>query len=152
MVAPARSMQDDQELFGMDRWDGYVAAQQRLTQLLGAARQSNPVVITGDVHSNWVADLKLNVGDPDSPTVASEFVGTSISSGGDGTDAPSPLLRLNPHLKFFNGRRGYVRVGITPSRWTADFRTVPFVSKPGAEIETRASWTVEAGRPGAQIA
>ena len=101
MVAPARSMQNEQDVFGMDRWDGYVAAQQRLTRLLGTARQSNPVVITGDVHSNWVADLKQDVADPDSPTVASEFVGTSISSGGDGNDAPSPMLRLNPHLKFF---------------------------------------------------
>jgi alkaline phosphatase D len=152
MIAPARSLLNDQEVFGMDRWDGYVAAQQRLTRLLDATRQSNPVVITGDIHSNWVADLKQNLGDPDSLTVASEFVGTSISSGGDGSDTPSPMLRLNPHLKFFNGRRGYVRVRITPARWTADFRTVPFVSKPGAEIDTRASWIVEAGKPGAQIA
>ena len=136
----------------MDRWDGYVAAQQRFLRLLGAARGANPVVITGDIHSNWVADLKQNFDDPGSPTVASEFVGTSIASGGDGTDEPSPMLRLNPHIKFFNGRRGYVKVKITPSRWRAEYRTLPYVSRPDAPVRTEASWVVEAGKRGAEPA
>src|SRR3712207_7608318 len=38
------------------------------------------------VHNNWLADLKADFSDPDSPTVGTEFVGTSITSGGDGAD------------------------------------------------------------------
>ena len=48
--------------------------------------------------------------------MATEFVGTSISSGGDGrTNRPDldALLAENPHVKFYNGQRGYVRC-----RWT----------------------------------
>ncbi len=150
MVTQTKVVQGDQELFGMDRWDGYPAAQQRLLRLLASARRANPVVITGDVHSNWVADLKEDYDDRSSAVVSSEFVGTSITSGGDGSDAASPALKVNPHLKFFNNRRGYVRVTLTPARWRADYRVVPYVSKPDAPIETRSSWTVAAGTPGAE--
>ena len=44
----------------------------------------NPVVLTGDIHSNWVNDLRVDDRKPESPVVATEFVGTSISSGGNG--------------------------------------------------------------------
>ena len=45
-------------------------------------RRSVPgvVVLGGDVHSNYVADLKADFDDPASPVVASEFCGTSITS------------------------------------------------------------------------
>lgn len=152
MLAQTKFMQDEQATFGMDRWDGYVAAQQRLLRLMAATQKARPVVITGDVHANWVADLKVDFDSPESPVIASEFVGTSITSGGDGHDNASPALKANPHIKWFNSRRGYVRVAVSRSRWTADYRVVPYVSKPGAPIETRSSWVVEADRPGVKSA
>ena len=136
----------------MDNWNGYPVARQRLIDLFASARHTNPVVITGDIHSNWVADLQQNFDDPSSATVGTELIGTSIASGGDGHDNPSPALALNPHLKFFNSRRGYVRVTLTPEGLTADYRVVPFVSKAGAPVETRASFVVERGQPGAKPA
>jgi phosphodiesterase/alkaline phosphatase D-like protein len=33
-------------------------------------------------------------------------------------------LRGNPHIKFFNNQRGYVRHVVTPERWQADFQVV----------------------------
>ena len=135
----------------MDRWDGYVAARDRVIRMLSHSR--NPVVLTGDIHSNWVADLKQNFEDVRSQAIGTEFVGTSISSGGDGTDGPADRAQAeNPHIKFYNGKRGYVRVEITPSLCRADYRIVPFVSKPGAPIATLASFVVEAGKPGAERA
>jgi alkaline phosphatase D len=56
---------------------------------------------------------------------------------------------LNPHIRFYNGQRGYVRATLTPERWTSDFRVVPAVAEPGGAIETRATFVVEDGRPGA---
>ncbi len=139
--------------YSMDKWDGYVAARQRLLDFLGDARPANPIVLTGDIHTNWVADLKRNFAEPASAIVGSEFVGTSMSSGGDGRDtSPAAQAQLtdNPHVHFFNGQRGYVRCTVTPGLWTADYRVLPYVSRPGASIGTRATFVVRAGVPGAQ--
>ena len=42
------------------------------------------VALAGDIHSNWVNDLRVDDREMDAPVVATEFVGTSITSGGDG--------------------------------------------------------------------
>ena len=139
--------------FYVDGWDGYVASRDRLLAFLAAHPARNPVVLTGDFHANWVADLKANFDDPNSPTLGTEFVGTSISSGGDGSDstvAGRTVLAENAHLRFHNSQRGYTRCTVTPARWTTDFRVVPYVSRKGAPISTRASFVVEAGHPGAE--
>jgi alkaline phosphatase D len=144
-----------EQSFSMDAWDGYVASRDRLFQFLQSSRVSNPIVLTGDVHANWVADLKADFANPNSATLGTEFVGTSISSGGNGNDTnanTAGILADNPHIKFFNGQRGYVRCEVRPDRWRADYRIVPFVTQPDAPISTRASFVVENGRPGVQPA
>lgn len=134
-----------------DAWDGYVAER---NAVLGAAAERgvrNLVVITGDRHENYAADLRRDFADPDSAIVGSEFTGTSITSGGNGVDMYSHgqrLLAANPDLKFFNSQRGYVRVQVTERMLRSDFRVLPFVERPGAPIATRASYAVEDQRPG----
>lgn len=136
---------------GTDSWDGYVADR---NAVLGAAADlgvRNLVVITGDRHQNHAANLRRDFADPESPVVASEFIGTSISSGGDGVDMnPSGrnLLAANPDLKFFNAQRGYVRVQLEHGLWRSDFRVVPYIRRPGAPIQTRATFVVQDGIPG----
>ena len=66
----------------MDKWDGYPADRTRLLRFLADRRPSNPVVLTGDIHTNWVNDLKLDFDRPESATVGTELIGTSISSSG----------------------------------------------------------------------
>lgn len=44
---------------------------------------SNPIVVTGDWHSTFVNDTHADFDVTSSPVVATEFVGTSISSNGD---------------------------------------------------------------------
>jgi alkaline phosphatase D len=137
----------------MDAWDGYVGSRDRLFQFLQQSQPANPIVLTGDVHTNWVADLKADFNNPNSKTIGTEFVGTSISSGGDGSDTNAnteAILTENPHIKFFNNQRGYVRCELTPQRWQSDYRTVAAVTTLDAPITTRASFVVENGRPGAQ--
>lgn len=155
MIAQMAGGQPEEPTFAMDRWDGYPVAQQRLLDFLAEARPQNPVVLTGDIHANWVADLKADFDDPAAAVVGTEFVGTSISSGGDGRAGTNRLDRTrqtNPHIRYFNGQRGYVRVEVTSALWRADYRIVPYVSRPGAPVETAASFVVESGRPGAQPA
>jgi alkaline phosphatase D len=55
----------------------------------------------------------------------------------------------NPCVQFFNAQRGYVTCKVTPKLWQTDFRIVRKVTTPGAPIHTRASFVVEAGKPGA---
>lgn len=148
MIAQVKRGTPDAPTYSMDKWDGYVAARERLLRVLATAPPSNPIVVTGDVHSNWVAELKTNFEDASSRTVAPEFIGTSMSSGGDGNDGTFDRIQsLNPHVKFQNARRGYVRVELTRQVCRADYRVVPFVTKPGAPVSTSASFVVEAGRP-----
>ena len=60
------------------------------------------------------------------------------------------VVAENPHIKFFNGQRGYVRCTLTPEQWRADYRVLPFVKQQGAPVYTRASFAIEAGKPGLQ--
>jgi alkaline phosphatase D len=112
-------------------------------------------VLTGDIHSNWVNDLKADYDKPDGPTVGTEFVGTSITSGGNGAqthERTESILAENPFVKFHNAERGYVSCTVTPTEWRSDYRVVEFVDKPGAPLVTRRSFVVEAGQPGAKDA
>jgi phosphodiesterase/alkaline phosphatase D-like protein len=113
----------------------------------------NAVVLTGDVHQHYAADLKADYADPGSPIVASELVATSITSGGDGNDTvQDAALRENPWIKFNANRRGYVRCTITRKQYVAEFRTLPYVSTPGAPAQTKAAFVLQDGQPGLQPA
>ncbi|SFQ25223.1 alkaline phosphatase D [Amycolatopsis arida] len=135
----------------MDAWDGYQGSRERVSRGWVEAGVRNPVVLTGDVHTHWANELKANYDDPDSPCIGTELVTTSITSGGNGRDSdPStdPNLARNPHIKFFNNQRGYVRTRITRDELRADFRVVDKVTEPAAPVRTRASFVVADRRPG----
>jgi alkaline phosphatase D len=141
--------------FSMDKWDGYEESRSRLLRFLGERKPSNPVTLAGDVHNNWVNDIRLNVDDPRTPIVATEFVGTSITSTGDGADKSPQMVAMiseNECVRFANNQRGYVKFDLTPKELRADFRVVEYVSKPGSPVKTRASFVVEDGRTGAKEA
>jgi phosphodiesterase/alkaline phosphatase D-like protein len=137
----------------MDTWDGYEGSRNRI---LGGAYERgvrNLVSIAGDLHRTVASDLKLDFSDPASPVVATEIVGTSISSGRDGEDldAIGAIFNAeNEHIKFGNFQRGYVHCTITPERWDAEFRVADYVTRPGSPISTRTRLVIEDGRPGIQ--
>jgi len=140
-------------VWNVDQWGGYDVARKRLLSFLDAAQISNPVVLTGDIHSNWCNDLKVDFDDETSKTVATEFVGTSISSDGDGSetrDDTAGVLRDNPFVKFYNSERGYVRCRITSDEWRSDYRVVDKVSQKESTCITRASFVIESGQAGAE--
>jgi alkaline phosphatase D len=135
----------------MDKWDGSVAARDRLFAAVEVAKLANLIVLTGDVHNNWAGELKQNFDNPSSPTLGVEFVATSIASGGDGFDTNESfkaLLAQGPHIKFFNNQRGYVRHVVTPERWQADFQVLDKASVRDGHVSTRKSFVVEDGQRG----
>ncbi len=138
--------------FSMDKWDGYAVSRERLYARLQATRAPNPVVLSGDVHVHYGADLKTDYGDPQSPTIGVELTNASITSNGDGNDVNGDWSRVkpdNPHIKFHSGRRGYIACTATPQSLRADFKILERVSVPDQPISTAGSLIVEAGRPGA---
>ncbi|QDU81051.1 Alkaline phosphatase D precursor [Polystyrenella longa] len=140
------------ESYSMDQWSGYDVARKRLLQFMAERRISNPIVLTGDIHADWVNDLKVDFDRLEDPTVATEFVGTSITSSGDGQAEVKDLDKFysdNPFLRYHNRQRGYVQCEVTPNEWRADYQTVEYVSKPGGPVDTKASFIVENGKPGA---
>jgi alkaline phosphatase D len=136
-----------------DGWDGYPAARKRLLDYFHEKKIANPVVLGGDVHSFNVADLKLDFDDPKSPVVASEFVGTSITSQAWAQERLNKLLADNPHMKLMDSRyRGYVRVEVTPGKMRADLRAMASVQSREAACSTLATFVVEDGKAGPQRA
>jgi alkaline phosphatase D len=137
-----------------DGWDGYPAARARLLQSVVARGLANPVVIGGDTHMHFVNDLKRDFGDPDSPTVASEFAGASITSSPGAWQKLLPaVMAANPHVKYARGdRRGYVRASVTGGRFSADLVGLDTVRKPDSRAEVIARFVVEDGKAGPQSA
>ncbi len=136
-----------------DAWDGYPLARRRLLSDVGDADLRNPVFLTGDWHSTFVNDLKLDFKNPAARTVATEFVTPALTTGGDGTPyGPyyAPMIPFNPHINYYEGdRRGYFKATVTPKQMRCDLRFVTSVESPVATAYTEASWVVIDGVPGA---
>ena len=146
---------DESEKYSMDQWPGYLSERADLLSFMETRQVPNPVVITGDIHTNWVNDLRVDDRDSNQAVVATEFVGTSITSGGNG-QAVSPfhdiLKSRNPGLKYFNNQRGYVICTVTPETWRSDYRVMESVTSPQSKVSTAASFVIENGKPGASKA
>ena len=140
----------DRRSFLPDRWDGYVADRQRVLDFIAEQRLGNVVAITGDSHVNWVRNVPPDFRSMDGTPVATEFIGTSISTNGNTTPGTTyggdPN---NPHHLFRDDRRGYVIVDAEPQRWTSTFRVVESVTEPQSPASTIATFAVERGSPGA---
>mgnify|MGYP001764839163 CR=1 FL=1 len=151
MLAPFDDAPGPEVRLAMDNWGGYPANRERLLATLAERAANRTVVLTGDIHSNWVNELKAGFDRPDRPVIGAEFVGTSISSGGDGSDAWSTVpggMAGNPHLKWHTARRGYMVCDVRPEAWTTEYREVAYVTRPGAPVTTPSRWRVEHGKAG----
>ena len=136
--------------FNVDAWDGYAAARQRLLDFLAAKTPANPVILSGDIHSSWAADINEDQ-DSQSGIVASEFVGTSITSDFPASFIPlvQATLPSNPHIKYFEGgKRGYVKFQLTPERLRAEFRYVDSILTAVSPVKTLKTFEIKAGYAG----
>ncbi|WP_392967605.1 alkaline phosphatase D family protein [Streptomyces sp. LN245] len=142
------------KLWYYDAWDGYQAERNALMGEFADIR--NPVVLTGDRHLTMISDLKADFADPDSDVVGAEFVGTSISSGGDQDQAAfhkewDARIPDNPHWKFIDAHRGYHLFDIRRDGIDAQVRVAETVLKPDAASSTLARLRVNEGEPGVRL-
>jgi len=133
-----------------DGWDGYIGARERLLADLAARRVPNVAVLGGDVHANYVCDLRER---PGSPILASEFCGTSITSESLPQELLNKALPYNPHIHYGRSdERGYMSFELRAGRLNVELRRVEDVWKADSAVSTAARFVVEAGRPGPQRA
>jgi alkaline phosphatase D len=134
-----------------DGWDGYPAARQRLLSTVAERKVPGVVVLGGDVHANFVADLKLDFDDPRSPVIATEFCGTSISSRGMPQSRVDTALQFNPHIHHGRSdQRGYGHFTLKPGEMQAVLQVVAEARDPVSVLSTQARFSVAAERPGAR--
>jgi alkaline phosphatase D len=108
------------------------------------------VVVSGDVHTAAVADLRIDANEVKSAPVATEFVCPSITSQGPTVKRVEMLLQENPHVLFANGtRRGYTTLELSNARTIARIRTIVSATETDSPVRTLATYTVENGRAGA---
>ncbi|MBI3792280.1 MAG: alkaline phosphatase D family protein [Gemmatimonadetes bacterium] len=136
----------------MDAWSGYPAARDRLLRAIADHAPNRTAVVTGDIHANYIWELKTGFDRPERAVVAAEFVGTSITSDGDGSDVskyyyPNKLAAPDS-LKWHSARRGYLSCKADATSLTCDVRSLAFVSRPGAPLTTASRWKLTHGKPG----
>ncbi len=134
-------------LLQTDNWDGYPAARQRMLASIQTHKPSNPVFVGGDIHQNWVGHIKADFTQAKSPTIATEFCGTSLTSGGGANDDKlKDRLSNNPHFIFADAeKRGYGVVELTRESMTTTLRVVDDVRQKQTKISTLAVFNVASG-------
>jgi len=140
-----------QATYWTDGWDGYAPARRRLLQTVAERRVPGVVVLGGDVHAHYVADLKVDFDDARAPTVATEFCGTSITSRGAAQERVSEAMRHNPHMRYGRSdQRGYVACRLDADTLRAQLMVVERPEDPASAVGVAARFVVDAKRPGAQ--
>jgi alkaline phosphatase D len=135
--------------YNLDGWDGYRAARAHLLDTVLEARVDNPIVLGGDLHAFYAADVKTDFGATNAPVIATEFVTGSITSNGPSKTSTQTALAENPHLKFIDGEaHGYGMVHFTPDQTRTDFVAVSDRKDPDATARVRQSFAVLPGMPG----
>ncbi|MFZ3003596.1 MAG: alkaline phosphatase D family protein [Undibacterium umbellatum] len=138
--------------FWTDGWDGYPVARQRLMEDLQKHKPANPVVISGDVHTFYAANLKRDFytkASASNPIVATEFCGTSITSSSRPQERTDQYVAQNPHIKYGRSdKRGFMLIDISQTRMQTHFLGLDDVAKADSGIATLKSFVIEDGKSG----
>lgn len=138
-------------VLNVDQWDGYPAARRRLLNGIKDEGVENVMVLSGDFHSGFAADLRAPGAGTDGDIVAHEIVGPAISSAGN-SKVGEALAGAGLGLLYANGSdNGYVRCTITPATWTSEFVVVDDVENPDSDAHVDATVQVKAGTPGLTV-
>ncbi len=131
-----------------DGWDAYPLARARLMADLTAAGLANPVIAGGDLHCAVAASVPGNPADLGSPSIASEFVATSLSADARPQAYYDRNRAENPHIRQMRSdQRGYTLLDFSADRLEATLQTVTDVRVREPRFAVQARYAVENGRP-----
>ncbi|WP_058044841.1 alkaline phosphatase D family protein [Streptomyces roseifaciens] len=141
-----------------DQWDGYTDDRRELLAHLSDRGIRNTVFLTGDIHMSWANDVPKKAATyPLSPSVATEFVVTSVSS--DNLDdllgvaphtvslaAVTAIKAANRHAKWVDmDSHGYGVLDITPEQAQMDYYVLSDKADPKATTEWSRSYRTRSG-------
>ncbi|MDT9681522.1 alkaline phosphatase D family protein [Streptomyces sp. TRM76323] len=156
---PAHLLKPVAELLGLptgglainvDQWDGYTDDRRELLAHLQERAIRNTVFLTGDIHMAWANDVPVTAATyPASPSAATEFVVTSVTS--DNLDdilnvpantasavAAAALKAANRHVRWIDmDHHGYGVLDVTSERAQMDY----FVLSDRTDPDASAAWT-----------
>ncbi len=134
--------------YSLDGWDGYRAARQRLLDMVREASLPNTVVLGGDLHAFYAADVPARFETTDAPPLATEFTVGSVTSYGPSRQAILTALAENPHLQFAEGSaHGYAIARVRAEAVDVAFIAMSDKRDPDATASALASFTVRDGTP-----
>jgi alkaline phosphatase D len=143
---------EDGGRFWTDGWDGYPMARKRLFDALLKSRAANPLVLGGDVHTFYATELRMDFNrleSRDNPVIATEFVGTSVTSSSRPQQRTAQYVAMNPHIKYGRSdRRGYMLMELTPKETRTRFMGLDEVRDPATPQRELAAFRVEDGKAG----
>lgn len=140
-----------------DQWDGYQFDRTQIFELIRKRGIENTLFLTGDIHTSWANELKIDPDDPTEAPIAAEFVGPSITSANideiagwpprTGTRAIEAAAQANnPHVRYVElDSHGYVVVRAVPGRIRGDWYFVSDKKNPRAREERATSWVMRDG-------
>ena len=138
------------------QWDGYPDERERLLRLL-AGHRGEALVLSGDLHSSWVAPLAEEDGRGE--PVAAEFTVPAVSAptfaralAPKVRGARSVLERVirwaNPQIDWVDtAAHGYLLLDVTPDRIEGLWWHVDRVGRPSEVERLAATWSVRRGDP-----
>ena len=133
------------------QWDGYPAERERFYDTMRrAGRTSNVVVLTGDLHSSWAADLPVGAEFVTPSVTTDSFARTVLPSvPGASRLARRVFLAQNDHLRMADlDRHGYVIVDVTPERLQADWWHVETIARRATGEHWGGGWWLGDGAVG----
>ncbi|MFP6662893.1 MAG: alkaline phosphatase D family protein [Deltaproteobacteria bacterium] len=136
-----------------DQWDGYHAARERLFDAVEDAGRGNLIVLTGDVHSSWAADLTRDPNEPshyDPQTgrgsLGVEMVCSSVTSTFSVPGLEEVIKTMNPALKYGETvSRGYLLLDLDHERAQGEWYHFDDVSKVEQTERLAAIWATRDG-------
>ncbi|WP_228977803.1 alkaline phosphatase [Streptomyces sp. DH12] len=159
---PAHLLKPVAELLGLpagglainvDQWDGYTDDRRELLAHLQERAVRNTVFLTGDIHMAWANDVPVTAATyPKSPSAATEFVVTSVTS--DNLDdilrvpantasavAAAAIKAANSHVHWLDmDHHGYGVLDVTTERAQMDYFVLSDRRKPGASAKWARSY------------
>lgn len=140
-----------------DQWDGYQYDRKQLFDLIVSKGIDNTLFLTGDIHTSWANELKLDPDDPLQAPIAAEFVGPSITSANldEITGSPPRTTSLaaeaavkanNPHVRYVElDSHGYTVVTVEPGQVRGDWYFVADKKDPRSPEHLATSWVMRDG-------
>ncbi len=128
-----------------DQWDGYPAERKRVFDHISRNDIRDVVFLSGDIHSSWASDLVSSdstyVASTGAGSVATEFIGSAVTSPSFLPVTPSAITSADPYFKYIEAtKRGYLLFDINKTRVQGDFIHASTVASRTYSMTDDAQW------------